>query len=395
MATYAVIDLGSNTFHLLIAEYKQGALRPIYKKRFFTKLSDGGVDYIKPKRYQEGLEALSQFADILLQFGNPPLRVLGTAVLRQATNRHDFIYEAELILNAQIEIIDGDSEADYIYKGVTLIESVNKGRHLIMDIGGGSTEFIVVVDGQKIWAHSYPLGIGYLHAQFHDGYPMPEHGLAALKDYIIVAITELKNRVTSYDIQSLVGASGSFEILQSMTGRDTEKMDLDAISIDELHNIYKTLNGKNVEELYLIPGLPKDRAKLALIGMTLMKTICDELTIPLIQVSPFALKEGVIRDMDETEKMSLKDLILNRKGTVVDVRSYQEFLGGHVADSVLVPLSEIKIKKALLQSLRQPLILVCRSGKRSGQATEIINQMGIMCINGGAWTDVNYLKSKN
>ncbi len=393
MDTYAVIDLGSNTFHLLIAKYKEGVLLPIFKKRFFTKLSDGGVDFIKPERYQQGLSALHEFSTILETYHQPQLRVIGTAVLRQAQNRHDFIYEAERILNATIEIIDGDLEADFIFKGVTLLKNVQKGQHLIMDIGGGSTEFIIVNDGQKMWSKSFHLGIGFLHSKFHDDYPLSSTQLDGLKEYIIQSTLELKNEITQHNIQSLVGASGSFEILQSMLGREPSNTDLDPIDISDLENIYNLMSGKNLEELFNLPGLPRDRAKLAMTGMTLMKTICDEMSIPLIQVSPFALKEGVIRDMAETEDLTLQELIAQKKGTVVDVRTYQEYLGGHVVGSILVPLNELERKLDELRSIKPPLILVCRTGNRSGQALEFLKKEGLSCVNGGAWTDVNFLKS--
>jgi phage shock protein E len=99
--------------------------------------------------------------------------------------------------------------------------------------------------------------------------------------------------------------------------------------------------------------------------------------------------------MVETENRTLEELIAHNKGTIVDVRTYQEYLGGHVAGSILAPLNEIERKIDLLRGLRQPLILVCRTGNRSGQATEILKKKGIQCVNGGAWTDVNYLKSRN
>lgn len=393
MATYAVIDLGSNTFHLLIAEFSEGHLRPVIKKRFFTKLSDGGVDYIKPERYQAGLEAVRQFADILHQFGQPPLSVIGTAVLRQASNRKEFIYEVETILNAPVEIIDGQKEADYIFKGVTILDEMKTGTHLIMDIGGGSTEFILVRDNEKIWSQSYALGVGLLHSMFSVSDPMTDDQQRRIREHISQAILDLKDVVDAHPVQSLTGASGSFEILQSMTGRLPETQKLDTIGTKELDQVYQNIFGKSTHELLSFKGLPPERAPLALTGLTLMKTVCDDLNISLIQVSPFALKEGVIREMAEWGSLTVEEIVQRNLGTIVDVRSYLEYQGGHVAGSVLIPLQDLEKQKDHLKFLKSPLILVCRSGNRSRQAVDILKQLGLYAIDGGSWTHINYLKS--
>lgn len=394
MATYAVIDLGSNTFHLLIAEFSEGRIKPLIKKRFFTKLSDGGVNYIKPERYQAGLVAVRQFAEILSEFNQPQLRVIGTAVLRQASNRSDFIYEIENILQTPVEIIDGHQEADYIFKGVTLLEGIRSGTHLIMDIGGGSTEFILVRNGEKIWSKSYDLGVCLLYSAFQVSDPMTSGQYEQIRQYIIECIQDMKEIVTRNPVSSLTGASGSFEILQSMTGRSIESTQLDAIETIELNQVFQQIFGKHTQELRTVQGLPTERAPLATTGLTLMKTICDELDITTIQVSPYALKEGVIRDVVETENMNLEELIRRHKGTIVDVRSHVEFQGGHVVDSVLVPYDQLERQKDLLLFLKPPLILVCRSGNRSRMASEKLKSMGIKAIDGGSWTFVNFLTSQ-
>lgn len=89
--------------------------------------------------------------------------------------------------------------------------------------------------------------------------------------------------------------------------------------------------------------------------------------------------------------MTIRELISQKKGTIVDVRTPGEFSGGHVAGSINFPLQEIQQKLADLKSLQQPLILCCASGNRSGMATQFLSNQGIECYNGGGWMDVNYL----
>ncbi len=93
--------------------------------------------------------------------------------------------------------------------------------------------------------------------------------------------------------------------------------------------------------------------------------------------------------------MTTVQVIKEKMGTIVDVRTPDEFRGGHVVDSINIPLQELGQRMDEIKSLPQPLVLCCASGGRSGMATSILAQQGIQCMNGGSWLDVNYLCSKN
>ena len=92
--------------------------------------------------------------------------------------------------------------------------------------------------------------------------------------------------------------------------------------------------------------------------------------------------------------MNLEKIIKENTGTIVDVRSYAEFMGGHVADSINIALNQLPERIEEIKKLKTPLILCCASGNRSGQAQHFLSQLGIECYNGGSWLDVNYYKSK-
>ncbi|HSP40245.1 MAG TPA: rhodanese-like domain-containing protein [Gillisia sp.] len=92
--------------------------------------------------------------------------------------------------------------------------------------------------------------------------------------------------------------------------------------------------------------------------------------------------------------MDIKEIIKNKLGTVVDVRTPAEFMGGSVYGAVNIPLNEIPLRMDELKELKLPLILCCASGNRSGQAANYLSRQGIDCLNGGSWTEVNYLTSQ-
>jgi exopolyphosphatase/guanosine-5'-triphosphate,3'-diphosphate pyrophosphatase len=298
MKKYAVIDLGSNTFHLLIVEKKSdNTFETLFRKRVFTGLSDGGIDVIKEDRINYGLETISEFKRILASYDFPTLRVVGTAVLRKAANRQMFIDQANKILEAEIEIIDGDTEADYIFKGIMLLEEMKSGTHLIMDIGGGSTEFILIQDGIKLWSKSFQIGVGVLHQSYHNTEPINETDLRLMKSFILNTVADLIPIIDRYKPSTLTGASGSFEVLQSMSGFDLQYNQLTSVSTDFFYNMYDSIISLNYEQREKLKGLPKERVKLIVVGMVLKKIICDLIQPGHILVSPYALKEGILSEM--------------------------------------------------------------------------------------------------
>jgi len=300
MKKFAVIDLGSNTFHLLIVEKKSdNTFETLFRKRVFTGLSDGGIELIKEERMKYGLETIREFKQILTSYDSPTLRVVGTAVLRKAANRQIFIDQANEILEKDIEIIDGDTEADYIYKGIILMDELRKGTHLIMDIGGGSTEFILIKDGVKLWSRSFQIGVGALHETFHISEPINNKEILLMKSFILNTIPDLIPVIDTYKPTTLSGASGSFEVLETMSGIDPQCTKLTSISPDYFNSLYQIIVSADYEQREKLAGLPKERVKLIVVGMVLKKIICDLIQPTHILVSPYALKEGILSEMIE------------------------------------------------------------------------------------------------
>ena len=298
MKRIAVIDLGSNTFHLLIVKVDDDhTFTTVYRERVFTGLSDGGIDIIREEKLIFGLETIRQFKRKLDENEVSELQVVGTAVLRKASNRQLFINEANAILKTEINIIDGQKEAEYIYKGIMMLPILRIGTHLIMDIGGGSTEFILVSEGHKIWSGSYTLGVGVLHNLFHHNEPIAETSLQSMTEYVKTMLSDMQDVIKNYTVEYLIGASGSFEVLQLMTSKDVDETNISTISNEEFEEIYHEIVKSDYEERAKLPGLPVERVKLIVVGIALKKIIADMVNPSKTVVSPYALKEGVLSDM--------------------------------------------------------------------------------------------------
>lgn len=302
LPTYAIIDLGSNTFHLLIAQVASDyKITVLERLRSFVGLGDGGIETLKPESMNKGLETLREFRSIIDRYSYISLKIIGTAALRTANNSQDFIDEVNKLFITPVEIIDGEKEADLILKGVSLITDMSAGCHLIMDIGGGSTEFILVNNGVKVWSYSYVLGVGVLFAGWHKSDPISIEERQELTSHLISSLSELNEICQKYWVTNLIGASGSFEVLESMSGKLTNIDSNNEISTVDFWALSNKIINSSVDERKIMDGLPPQRVKLIVVAMILMQEVIKLVRPSKITVTPYALKEGVIKELHDSQ----------------------------------------------------------------------------------------------
>ena len=290
----AVIDLGSNTFHLLIVAIDENfQFKEIYRNRIFTALCEGGIDKINESSIKNGLETCSVFKQKMDEYAVSDSIITGTAALRFASNATTFINNAEKIFNQKIDIIDGDEEAELIFKGIHLLHDMNEPT-LIIDIGGGSTEFIVVENGKIKWKNSYKIGVGVLYSQFHKSEPISEDDERQLRNFIKIEIQELIHFIKLNGIDTLIGASGSFEVLESMSGLSIQHESPNEIQIMRTGEIINKIVKSDFNQRAAMDGLPMERVKYIVVAMILIDEILKISNPKKLIVSPYALKEGLI-----------------------------------------------------------------------------------------------------
>ncbi|RMF71442.1 MAG: exopolyphosphatase, partial [Alphaproteobacteria bacterium] len=212
----AVLDLGTNTFHLLIVTPDDGGgFRELYRERRFVKLALGGIEHIQPDAWQRALAALKHFRQVIDRYGCAEVRAIGTAGLRTADNAAAFLEAIRRETRIEVEVIDGDREAELIFKGTRLAVPMQPGRHyLIMDIGGGSVEFIICDSEEASWAQSFPVGVAVLRRRFHHREPIGEDEIAALRAFLDEQLAPLRHAIAAHGGPlQLVGASGTFDVL--------------------------------------------------------------------------------------------------------------------------------------------------------------------------------------
>jgi hypothetical protein len=297
MYRYAVIDLGTNTFHLLIAE-DDGAdgFREIYRERRFVKLAAKGISTICPEAFERGLDAILDFREKLEEYDVATHMALGTAALRTATNGGEFIHQVYQESGIQIQLISGSREARLIYAGVNYVVPTREEPDLIMDIGGGSVEFIIVNRSGILWAHSFPVGIAVLFHRFHKSDPITQAEREAILEFLEEQLEPLTRAVEQYNIKRLVGAAGSFDVLQQLSFQEDPAKSF-TISFDQFKAFFQTIVSATYNERLEMDNLPKKRVDMIVVGFILMQFILEKTGAKEIVFSPYSMKEGVLLQM--------------------------------------------------------------------------------------------------
>ncbi|MFK7935795.1 MAG: exopolyphosphatase [Saprospiraceae bacterium] len=300
MSRYAVIDLGTNTFHMLIVEKAEGQIpfREIHRERRFVKLAEDGIETIGSKAFERGLQTLIEYRKILDQKKVTEFRACGTAALRTASNGQLFVQQALEKANISIRLIDGDTEARLIQRGVALTLPTDvDDRYMIMDIGGGSVEFIICEKESVFWAQSFPVGAAVLYKNFHHSDPMAVDEVAALYEFLEHTLQPLLLILKKYPTTHLVGASGTFDVL-GMKMVDMQSTDLSAeLPVDQFAPFFNDLLYTTVQERYIRQDIPDARADMIVVALILIDFIIKKAPVNRLAVSSFAMKEGILTQM--------------------------------------------------------------------------------------------------
>ena len=297
MIKRAIIDIGTNTAHLLIGEITSGQLQVLTKKRHYTFLGEGGLEEINKAAIQRLDIALQDFVKILQEYNCSKVHVIATEGLRSASNSTDITDVIEKTYKWPYSIITGDQEAHYIYHGASQASPLSSLPHLVMDIGGGSVEFILH-DGNNItYQESHPIGISRLYEKYHHTDPITEADIHHMYDDLDQELQELWALVSTMSHSPLlVGCAGTFEVLLSPEDLHDLSLGSREVSTSHLMSLLASVIHKSIDERKIVPDLPSERANYIVVALLLMNYMVKKLSATTIRVSKYALKEGAIMD---------------------------------------------------------------------------------------------------
>lgn len=293
----AAVDLGSNSFHMVIAREFHGEFRTLEKRGQKVQLAAGLDDdfHLSEEAQQRGLTCLSEFAQRLQGMDPTRVSVLATNALRAARNRQQFIDRAEAVLGYPIEVIAGREEARLIYLGVSHTLADDHGHRLVIDIGGGSTEFIIGERFEPKALESLHMGCVSFTQRFFKNGKITESGF---NHAVAAARQELLNIETGYKQlgwQGVVGSSGTIRAAeQSAVALGLTKEGLTSQALTKL--IKQTLQFKTLDDVSL-PGVKYERRQVFIGGLAILKAVFDTFKVDKMIYSDGALREGALWDL--------------------------------------------------------------------------------------------------
>ena len=168
---------------------------------------------------------------------------------------------------------------------------------LIMDIGGGSVEFIIANPQQVFWAQSFPIGVAVLFKQFHHSDPIVEHEITDLFSFLNDILQPLDRALQQFPVDRLIGASGTFDVLEDNLKKIISDVNYSTIQLIEFSSFLKKIVQSTQAQRYQMPQIPRERADLIVVALLLIEVTLKRLNIEELSVSHFAMKEGILREL--------------------------------------------------------------------------------------------------
>lgn len=304
MTRYAVFDLGSNSIKFLVAESRgeQGRFRVLRERSIPTRLAEHLIDtaVLRPEAMERTLAALRELRAEARELGVEKFRAAATSAVRDSRNRREFLKAARAVLGFPVRLLSGTEEAETIFRGVTA-DVYWRGRDvLILDIGGGSVEWVQGQHGELERRMSLPLGAVRLRERFLHHYPVDSDTTGLLVETVR---EQLRVPLALYSLgaRRLIATGGTATCLAAihkvLPDFDPRKVDHASFTLDQIRGLLRSFTGKSLHALKQIPGLPPKRADLIIPGSAVLIATMELLGAKRVSVSVRGLRYGVLTDL--------------------------------------------------------------------------------------------------
>lgn len=300
----AIIDLGTNTFNLLIADVDADArtFAVVLSTKQAVKLGEDALTdgIIRPQPMQRAKDTLTTYVQEAQQQGCAQMLAFGTSAMRDAVNAGELVQWAAENVGLHISIISGDEEARLIAEGVWLAVPMTERPVLIMDIGGGSTEFIIANATEVFWQKSYQLGISRVRQMLRPSDPITTTDLTAFDRLLGDELGEMMRQCAEHGVTTMVGSSGSFDSFIEMIWASrgisclSNEVLTDRFNLSELEALDTRLLAMGFDERKLVPGLVEMRVDTIHLASHMVQWVLRTCGLRELLLSTYALKEGVL-----------------------------------------------------------------------------------------------------
>lgn len=307
----AILDLGTNTFHLLIIEKEGPGISIVYVEKMAVKIGQGGINknFIASDAYDRAIKSMRHFRSVIDKHKTTKVYATATSAFRNARNGYQLAKDIQDQTGIEVQIIPGDLEAQLIYEGVTRAMDLGKSTSVIIDIGGGSVELIICNSQNLYWKHSFEIGAQRVLDLVKPKDPVSPEDTQKIIDYFDDHLQPFFEAALEYRPVTLVGASGAFETISEIDIlRKGKTINLEvekeySILFDSFEEIFFEIINKNREERLQMPGMIELRVEMIVIAVILVYYIASKLDIKKVRASGYALKEGVLYRLLEGKKI--------------------------------------------------------------------------------------------
>ena len=298
----AVIDLGTNTCNLLIAETNSDTFTILHQSKQLVRLGDDKIksNEISPEATLRAIQSFHTHKKIIQEFKTDKIRIFGTSAIRSAANKIYFLDAIGKETGLLIKVISGEKEAELIFKGVLLAINEFKEPSVILDIGGGSNELILARKQEMLWKESQPTGMARVINRFSISNPILPDEIQTLKKFFRTEHKNTFQQCSSHSVQNLVGCSGAFDTICDIIDQvdpGEKQRTTQVITLDDFYRVYETLLHSTRQERLTMKGMDMVRVDLIVPAVILIETLISETGIKKITQTDFALREGVLFEM--------------------------------------------------------------------------------------------------
>ncbi|MBN8578103.1 MAG: exopolyphosphatase [Cytophagales bacterium] len=300
MNKVAIIDMGTNTFHLLVAEVNGEEFKITHREKAAVKLGVGGINrnLITTEAQARALHTMKAFRNTLNEMGIDRVHAFGTSALRNASNGLEVATRIEGETGIKINIISGLQEAEYICQGARAAIAMGAQKHLVMDIGGGSVEFIIANHSEIFWSNSFEIGGQRLLERFQKHDPIHPDEVNALFAYFESELRPLLNQLKLHRPTTLIGSSGTFDTLSDIycfrNNMPVTELPETPFALKAFDSIYEEILFKDRAARMQIPGMIEMRVEMIVVACCLIKYLLQAYRFEALRVSSYSLKEGAL-----------------------------------------------------------------------------------------------------
>jgi exopolyphosphatase/guanosine-5'-triphosphate,3'-diphosphate pyrophosphatase len=296
---YAIFDLGSNSIKCVMAETRAGGVRVLFEESIGTRLAENLIDTaeLKPEAIARTLEALRSLREHAGALNIQHFRAVATSAVRDSRNRREFLRAAKAVLGFPVRLLSGTEEAETIFDGVTADPHWRGRDTFIVDVGGGSAEWVQGRHGKLEKRLSLPLGAVRLRERFLHAYPVASD----TADLLVETIRgQIAHPLAHYQLGSrrLIGTGGTITCLVAIQKElphfDPRKIDHAALTLQQVRDLLHSFTGCTLDQLRKRPGLPAKRADLIIPGTAVVLATMQQLGATRLSVSVRGLRYGVL-----------------------------------------------------------------------------------------------------